>query len=287
VLDDLTLAVVAGMLATVNPCGFAMLPGYLALVVAGDDVSRAGRLGRAVLSSGLMTAGFVAVFGVFGLVSASLASPLQRHLPVVTIVIGLVLLVLGVLLLAGRELLVLLPKLSGGAPNTRIASMLGYGVAFAVASLSCTVGPFLAVTGIALSGAGFGQSVVTFVAYAVGMGLVVAALAIAAALARTAVTTGIRRVLPHLGRIGGALLVVTGAYVGYYGYYELRLNNGGDAADPVVEAAGHVQSALSDGLAAVGPLLVALTVAALSVAGVLLVRRRRARDRTSADSAQR
>ncbi|MFI5593907.1 cytochrome c biogenesis CcdA family protein [Amycolatopsis sp. NPDC051758] len=284
-IDDLALAVVAGMLATVNPCGFAMLPGYLALVVAGEDVSRAGRLGRAVLSSGLMTAGFVAVFGVFGLVSASIASPVQRYLPAVTIVIGLALLILGALLLAGRELLVVLPKLSGGAPNTRIVSMLGYGVAFAVASLSCTIGPFLAVTGIALSGAGFGQSVATFVSYAVGMGLVVGALAIAAALARTAVATGIRRALPYIGRIGGALLVVTGAYVGYYGFYELRLNNGdGEAADPVVDAAGRVQSGLSDGLNAIGPLPVALGAVALVVAGVLLVRRRRARDRRRAAS---
>lgn len=284
-IDDLTLAVVAGMLASVNPCGFAMLPGYVALVVAGEDVSRSGRLGRAVASSALMAAGFVAVFGVFGLVSASIAGPLLRYLPAVTIVIGLALLVLGIFLLAGKELQVLLPKVSGGAPNTRIASMLGYGVAFAVASLSCTIGPFLAVTGIALSGAGFGQSVVTFVAYAVGMGLVVAALAIAAALAHTTVATGIRRVLPYVGRVGGALLVVTGVYVGYYGFYELRLNNGdGDAADPIVDAAGRVQSALSDGLNAIGPLPIALIAVALIVAAVLLVRRRRARDRTPHDS---
>jgi hypothetical protein len=199
-------------------------------------------------------------------------------------VIGLVLLAMGILLLAGKELLVLLPKLSGGAPNTRIVSMLGYGVAFAVASLSCTIGPFLAVTGIALSGAGFGQSVAAFVAYGVGMGLVVAALAIAAALARTAMATGIRRVLPYIGRVGGLLLVVTGTYVGYYGYYELRLNNGdGDAADPVVDAAGHVQSALSEGLTALGPLPIAVTVAALVVVGVVFVRRRRVRHRTPTD----
>ncbi len=276
VSDDLTIAVVAGMLAAVNPCGFAMLPGYLALVVAGDDVSRSGRLGRAVLSSGLMTIGFVAVFGVFGLLSASIASPLQRWLPVVTVVIGLVLLILGVLLLAGRELLVLLPKLSGGAPTARITSMFGYGVAFAVASLSCTIGPFLAVTGIALSGAGFASSVTTFVAYALGMGLVVVTLAVAAALARTAVATGIRRLSPHIGRIGGVLLVVTGGYVAYYGYYELRLNNGGgDAADPVVDAAGRVQSTLSEGLNAVGPVPVVTAAVALTAAGVLLARRRR------------
>ena len=37
-----------------------------------------------------------------------------------------------------------------------------------------------------------------------GMGLVVAVLAVAAALARTAVAAGICRLLPYVGRIGGA-----------------------------------------------------------------------------------
>jgi hypothetical protein len=44
------------------------------------------------------------------------------------------------------------PRPARGAPSTRVVSMAGYGVAFAVASLSCTIGPFLAVTGIALRG---------------------------------------------------------------------------------------------------------------------------------------
>ena len=58
--------------------------------------------------------------------------------------------VLGVLLLAGRQVGLLLPKPARGAPSTRIVSMAGYGVAFAVASLSCSIGPFLAAAGVAL-----------------------------------------------------------------------------------------------------------------------------------------
>src|SRR5437867_13403560 len=96
--DDLAFAVLAGMLATVNPCGFAMLPGYLALVVAGEESSRSGRVGRALLASALMTAGFVAVFGIFGLLAAPLAGGLQRYLPIVTVVVGLLLVVMGILL---------------------------------------------------------------------------------------------------------------------------------------------------------------------------------------------
>ena len=46
--------------------------------------------------------------------------------------------------------------------------------------------------------------------------------------------TRARTLLPHVSRIGGALLVLVGAYVAYYGVYELRLFFGdADPADPV------------------------------------------------------
>ncbi len=277
--DDLAFALGAGMLATVNPCGFAMLPGYLTMVIAGGgEATRTARVGRALAASALMTAGFVVVFGVFGLLSLPLRGALQQYLPVVTVVIGVAMVVLGVLLLAGRQLTLLLPKPARGAPSTRVVSMAGYGVAFAVASLSCTIGPFLAATGIALRGGDLTTGITTFVAYALGMGLVVAVLAVAAALASTAVATGIRRVLPYVPRIGGVLLLVTGAYVGYYGYYELRLfHGGGDASDPVVDAARDIQSTLVGWLDALGPVPVTVALAALVAGGVLLTRRRRAR----------
>jgi cytochrome c biogenesis protein CcdA len=274
--DDLAFALGAGMLATVNPCGFAMLPGYLTMVIAADqDAGRVARVGRALAASALMTAGFVAVFGIFGVLSLPLRGVLQQYLPIITVLIGVVMVVIGVLLLTGRQLTLLLPKPARGAPSTRVVSMAGYGIAFAVASLSCTIGPFLAATGIALRGGDTTAGIATFVAYALGMGLVVAVLAVAAALASTAVATGIRRLLPHVPRIGGALLLVTGAYVGYYGYYELQLFHGdGRAADPVVDAAGEVQSTVVGWLTAIGPVPLVAALAVLVVGGVVLARRR-------------
>jgi len=156
--------------------------------------------------------------------------------------------------------------------------MAGYGVAFAIASLSCSIGPFLAAAGVALRSGELGTGLATFAAYAVGMGLVVAVLAVAAALASTAVVTGLRRALPYVTRIGGALLVVTGAYVAYYGYYELRLFHAdGSPADPVVEAAGTVQSTLVGWVDAAGPLVLAVVLGVLVAGGLLLTRRVRQR----------
>jgi len=173
----------------------------------------------------------------------------QRYLPYVTVLVGVVLVALGVWLLAGRELTALTPRPLGvrWAPTVRLGSMYGYGVSYAIASLSCTVGPFLAVTGAGLRAGSVVGSASIYLAYVAGFTLVVAVLAIAAATASSALTDRIRRILPFVNRIGGALLVLVGLYVGYYGIYELRLIAGARAnpQDAVITAAGRLQGALA------------------------------------------
>ncbi|MEU3648848.1 cytochrome c biogenesis protein CcdA [Lentzea sp. NPDC034063] len=275
--EILLLAVVAGMVATVNPCGFAMLPAYLALVVTGSaDRTQRQQLGRALGSSALMTAGFVTVFGLFGVVIAPIFASVQRYLPFVTVLIGLTLLVVGAFLITGREISLLVPKPRKGAPDQRLSTMFGYGVAYAIASLSCTIGPFLAVSGAALRSGEVGEGVLAFVAYAAGMGLVVTALAVATALASAGLVSRARGLLPHVSRLGGVLLVLVGLYVTYYGVYELRLFLGeADPADPVIDAASAFQSTLVDWLTAIGPLPALIVLAVLLGLGFAAVHLRR------------
>lgn len=74
-----------------------------------------------------------------------------------------------------------------------------------------------------------------------------------------------RRLLPRINRIVGVIVLLIGLCVTYYGVYEIRLFfAGGDAADPVIEAAGVLQGWLADGVYALGvwPLLAALAVLA-------------------------
>ena len=245
------LAFGAGLVAALNPCGFALLPGYLALVVWGASPrGPVNALGRALAATIVMTAGFVAVFGTFGLLSVAAANTVQRYLPYVTLVIGITLLGLGVWLLAGRRLGLLLPDAVAGrpgwAPTARLGSMAGYGVGYALASLSCTVGPFLAVTGATLESRTAVHRVAVFGAYAGGFALVVGVLAVATALAGTVVIDRLRSVVPYISRISGVLLIAVGAYVAYYGWYEIQLfGAAGNPADPVIAAAGRVQGVLA------------------------------------------
>ncbi len=280
----LALALVAGAVAAFNPCGFALLPAYLTVLVAQSGSARpadaaGGERSAAVLRalrfSAGMTVGFVAVFGLFGLVLTPLALSLERYLPFVTVVIGIVLIGLGAWLLAGHSLRI--PGLTGRGqgPTAAWGSQVGYGVGFALASLSCTLAPFLAVTTAAARSGSVASGVLVFVTYALGMGIVVLVLAVGVATAGASAATRMRRAGPRIMRFSGLLMVVAGAYVAWYGVFEIRVLAGDTTSDPVVGAATQIQSAITRAVASVGPLpLVLLGVGVVVIVAAVLARRR-------------
>ncbi|MFN0092938.1 MAG: cytochrome c biogenesis CcdA family protein [Acidimicrobiales bacterium] len=273
------LAFGAGMVATVNPCGFAMLPAYLSFFVgregrAEHDVDPFRQaLGRALGVGAVMTLGFVAVFGTVGLVFSHLSSSILEHVPWITIVIGLAVAAMGVALLSGRELRLRLPKLERGGGSRELGSMFLFGVSYAVASLGCTIGPFLSVTTTSFSQQGVVAGVSRFVAYALGMGALIVALTLATALTRSSFLAGLRRLLPYVNRVSGAFMIAAGLYVAYYGWYARRASV---EADPIVDRALAVQTAISGWIDRVGVtrLGVFCAVLVLAAAGFALLGRR-------------
>jgi len=283
----LALALVAGAVAAFNPCGFALLPAYLTVLVAGtpDEIeartARRSALLRAVRFSTGMTVGFVAVFGLFGIVVTPLALSIEKYLPVVTVLVGLGLVALGAWLLLGHSMAV--PGLAGrgSGPTTRWVSQVGYGITFALASLSCTIAPFLAVTSTALGAASPLSALAAFVAYAVGMGTVVLILALAVATSSASFARRMRRAGPTITRLSGLLLILAGAYVTWYGWFEIRVLNGQATNDPVVSAAIEVQAHLTRWVASLGPVPIlgmGVLLAVALVIGFLASRRRRGAD---------
>jgi cytochrome c-type biogenesis protein len=223
-------AFVAGMVASVNPCGFVLLPAYLGYYLADDrDVARGrGRAGRAVLVSATVTASFALLFGLAGILANLASSALTSSLPWIGIAVGVALILLAGLLAAGRELaLPLGPRVAQHLKAaTRIRGLGGYaayGAAYGLASLGCTLPVFLAVVGTSLQLHGLADGVWQFLLFGIGMGAVLAVLTIATAWTGDSLIRRARVLGRHIGWASAILLWLAGAYVVYYWLTAIRL----------------------------------------------------------------
>jgi len=272
------LALTAGMVAAFNPCGFALVPAYLALFIGESaEFSRPTRLARALQVGLTVTLGFVVVFVVAAVLISAFAVHVAEYTPYATVILGPVLIGLGLWLwlLMGRSFSVQMPRISrkvGSGPG----GMVSYGVIYATVSLSCTLPVFMVAVIGSFQADSFVSGVVVLLAYAIGMGLVLTALAVAVAFASDAVLSGSRRMVPLIGRISGVLLIVAGCYVTWYGIVELRVLAGDTInrgpVDIVASWSGSV-STFVDARTGLVVVLATFTVVA-AIVGLLISRRK-------------
>lgn len=215
----LALALVAGALASVNPCGFPLLPAFLSFYVGAeeDDLPRApARVAQGLLVGLLVAAGFLAVFALVGVPIAYGVTQLTSAIPWAGLVIGIVMMVAALAGLAGRSLYLTPRRPLSVKRRRRPATMVWFGAAYAVCSLGCTLPIFVALVGASLATASVVEGTIVFGAYGLGMATMLMALSLGAALARDGLARRLKRLLPHMQRIASGLLLLAGAYLTYY-----------------------------------------------------------------------
>ncbi len=218
-----------GLIAAFNPCGFAMLPTYLAYFMGiddkSDDQTLAGNVMRGLLVGAVLTLGFVAVFGTFGFITSNLVSQgtISSKLPWFTLAVGILMIPLGIAMLFGYEINLRLPKMNKGTGSRELGSVFMFGVSYAVVSLGCTAPIFIINVVGSFTRDGVVSGLLTYLAYAFGMGSVIVFLTMALALARGGIARNLRKVLPYINRGSGVLLVLAGLYLAAYGWWEVRI----------------------------------------------------------------
>ena len=232
-----------GIFAAFNPCGFAMLPAYLSYFLGIEskehDQSRLATVARGLVVGLVMTMGFIAVFGTFGVLFATVINQgdVLDYVPYVIVAIGILLIPLGISMLMGRELVLRLPKMNKGTGSRNLGSVFMFGVSYAVVSLSCTVGIFISGVSNSFSADGVARGTGNFLAYGIGMGVVITFLTMSLALAKSNVATHMRRLLPYISRASGVLLIIAGIYMIDYGIWDYRIvvSNDFDAGNLLVD----------------------------------------------------
>jgi cytochrome c-type biogenesis protein len=205
------VALLAGLVSFFSPCVVPLLPGYLSYATglgAAEVVEGSGRRGRMLAGASLFVLGFAVIFVATGVVAGSTGRALNEYRPVITRVLGVLVIVLGlifagVLRVGQRDLRL------HRIPAVGVAAAPLVGVVFALGWTPC-LSPTLGVVvnlgfneGTALRGGLLGF------AYALGLGIPFVAAGLAFTRMARAVEVLRRRQLLIM-RIGGFLLVAVG-----------------------------------------------------------------------------
>jgi cytochrome c-type biogenesis protein len=272
-------AFTAGLVATLNPCGFAMLPAYLSYFMGLEDTdgpatSPATSGLRALQVGGIVSLGFLTVFGLAGVLITLGVQALVEAMPWIAMAVGVGVVGLGVAMLAGRELRVRLPRSSRAPAGRRTGGVFAFGVSYAIASLSCTLPVFLVVVAGTIPQLGFVAGVLTFLIYGLGMSVLLVVVTVSLAFGKQALVTRLRRGSAHVTRIAGGILVLAGSYIVFFWVATLNSDVG---SQPAAVAWVEQLSSRATNLVADAPMLIgvgAIAVIALVGAGSWLAARR-------------
>ena len=222
--DRLWLSFGSGLLAAVNPCGFVLLPTYLMyfLGVSGRPGTQRATVRRALLVSVALSAGFMTVFVIVGGISRLFTDWLNQNAKYLALLIGVALVILGIAMLFGYRLPFSTPKLETGKRDQTIASMYIFGLAYAIASIGCTIGPFSATVLGTIDTDGFFQGVVAIALYGIAMSLLITTLTVTLALAQGGLLKSLRTGMKYVETASAVVMILSGLYLSWYWFNDIR-----------------------------------------------------------------
>jgi cytochrome c-type biogenesis protein len=267
----------AGLLAAVNPCGFVLLPTYLMYFLGMENLRPGGTerasIRRALLVSLAVSVGFLLVFAIIGAVTKWSTDWFVVKAPWISLAIGLALVVLGIAMLFGFRLPFTTPRLDVDHHDRTVRSMFVFGVAYAVASIGCTIPTFMAYVLGGVTADGLGAGLLAFFWYGLGMALIVTGLTVTLAMANAALLRILRRGLGAFEYVAGVFVLLTGLYLSWYWYNDLSQDI---TDDRVIDRATSWQESLRAFIERNQTTIVTLAVLVIAVAVVLayVLRRR-------------
>ena len=164
------------------------------------------RLWKGVKLTLVVTAGFLIVFSVVGLLVSFGSQWIAKTFSWVGVLIGCLMIAFGIWILACNRTFgfAALEKLNKKQTSGNLGGFL-FGMAYALGSLSCTLPIFLVVVATSLTSDGVAGATGQFIAYALGMGLIIFVVTIGAALFRRLLGKWLRAITPFIHKLSAFL----------------------------------------------------------------------------------
>ena len=203
-----------GVLAFLAPCAVALLPGYIVAFISrsGSDSGTTTRLLRGLKLVMLSIAGIFAIYAIATVLIISAAQLLKDYMMWITIGMGVFLIIIGILMASGKSFSFTL-NVNHASPKTEVAEAFVFGLAYAIGALGCLFPLFLIVATQAMAAPSAWTGVGYFAAYFGGMSLMMIGTILLSVLARDVMMKYLRKILPHMEKVTGWMLIVAGGYV--------------------------------------------------------------------------
>lgn len=209
---------IQGVFAFFAPCAVALLPAYIVSFISRNEDVQNSKF--QILLKGLKLAffsilGILAIYIIAGGFIVLAAELIKSYMKYVAIFLGVMLVVIAILMLLGKEFSLNI-HINQKKYDNEIKEAFFFGVAYAIGALGCLFPLFLVVASQALSEPNTLLGASYIIAYFVGISLLMIITIISSIFAKDFISKKIRFILPYMQKISAVLLIVAGIYIIYY-----------------------------------------------------------------------
>ena len=210
------LGFLAGIGAFFAPCAFALFPGYVSyyLAAAGER----GGIGRTLGLGLACAAGSVVFFALVGVIITLAGGAISPYLIATKPFVALAVVALGVVQVTDVRMPSLsIPLILGPSRGLPVAgAVFLYGFGYALASTGCTLPLYVSITVLPLTSGYSGAALLTFLAFAAAMAILMLATTLLVAFAKQNLVQAMQGSVGWIKRASGVVLILAGLYLGYY-----------------------------------------------------------------------
>lgn len=217
-MDFIGFSFLQGIFAFFAPCAVALLPGYIIAFISRTPKAESKlsiRLGRGFKLALLSILGILVIYSIAGVMIVMASQVLKDYMKWITIGMAGILASLGILMVLGKNVSLAI-SFKNFNHKTESAEAFVFGIAYAIGALGCLFPLFLIVATQAMAAETILEGGSYILAYFTGMSSMMIFTIFLAVFAKGFLMKNLRKVLPHMERLTGLILILASAYIIFY-----------------------------------------------------------------------